>query len=55
VYDITGEKITTLINKRLSSGNYEVSFNARNISSGMYIYKIEAGEYSDVKKMILLR
>ena len=59
VYNLLGEVVTTLVNKQQSAGNYEVSFDAASaaggLSSGIYLYKIQAGDYSDLKKMILLR
>jgi hypothetical protein len=55
VYNIAGQKIQTLLNKKMSAGSHKVDFNAENLSSGVYFYKIEAGEFQDVKKMILLR
>jgi hypothetical protein len=55
VYDILGEEVTTLITKKLRAGNHTYQFDGSNIASGVYLYKIAAGEYTDVKKMILLR
>jgi len=55
VYDILGEEVVTLVNKPQFAGNYEVSFDGSYLSSGIYLYQIQAGDYSDVKKMILLR
>jgi hypothetical protein len=55
VYNTTGQKINTLIKERMSAGSHLVEFNAQNLSSGVYFYRIEAGEYQDVKKMILIR
>jgi photosystem II stability/assembly factor-like uncharacterized protein len=55
VYNITGQKVVTLLNKKMPAGNHQVEFNAQNLSSGVYFYRIEAGEFQDVKKMILLR
>ncbi|NOX65959.1 MAG: T9SS type A sorting domain-containing protein [Chlorobi bacterium] len=55
VYDILGKEIATLVNKEQQSGNYEVNFNASNLPSGMYLYKIQAGEFSNTKKMLLLK
>jgi len=55
VYDILGNEITTLVNEVLERGNHQVSFDANNLSSGMYIYKISAGEYHDMKKMMLVK
>ena len=55
VYDILGSEIATLINEIKTSGNYEVSFNASNLASGMYLYKLTAGNYTKVQKMILMK
>ena len=55
VYNILGQEVITLVNEQQPAGNYEVSFDATNLTSGIYLYKIQAGGYSDVKKMILLR
>jgi hypothetical protein len=55
VYNLVGQKIETLLKKSMPAGNHKVEFNAQNLSSGIYFYKIEAGEFQDVKKMILLR
>jgi hypothetical protein len=55
IYNIIGQKIQTLLNKPMPAGYHEVEFNGQNLSSGIYLYRIEAGEWHDVKKMILLR
>ena len=55
VYDILGREVTTLVNKNQQPGNYEVEFNASQLSSGVYFYKLKAGNYTSIKKMILLR
>ncbi|MBZ0179482.1 MAG: T9SS type A sorting domain-containing protein [Melioribacteraceae bacterium] len=55
IYDILGREVATLVNKHLTPGNYEVEFNAEGLSSGVYYYRLEAGSYSQTKKMILLR
>lgn len=55
VYNILGDEITILINKELTAGIYEVGFNASGLASGIYFYRLTAGEYSDTKKFILLR
>lgn len=55
VYDILGREIATLVNEPKSAGNHTAEWNATNFSSGVYIYKITAGEFSDVKKMLLLK
>jgi plastocyanin len=55
VYDLLGNTIATLMNEVKSVGNYEVEFNADNLSSGTYIYQLRAGEFIETKKMTLLR
>ncbi len=55
VYTPLGQKIETLLSKPLKAGNHQIEFNPDNFSSGIYFYKLRAGEFQDVKKMILLR
>jgi hypothetical protein len=55
VYDILGKEISTLVNEQKSAGNYEVNFNAENLPSGIYFYKLQVGEFSEIKKMTLLK
>ncbi|MCF8241686.1 MAG: endonuclease [Melioribacteraceae bacterium] len=55
VYNLLGEKITSLLNEEKPAGRYEVSFNASNLPSGTYFYRLNTGSNSSVKKMILLR
>ena len=55
VYDILGREIQTLVNEYKNAGYYNVTFDGSNLSSGVYIYKLNAGAYSDIKKMILIK
>ena len=55
VFDVLGREVTTLVNKEQPQGDYEVDWNAANNSSGVYFYKIQAGDFVDSKKMVLLR
>jgi hypothetical protein len=55
VYNIIGQKIQTLLNKPMPAGYHEVEFNGQSLSSGIYLYRIEAGSWQDVKKMVLLK
>jgi hypothetical protein len=55
VYDVTGKEVKTLVNEVVNAGVYTVDFDASNLSSGVYFYKILAGDYMDVKKMVLLK
>ncbi len=55
VYDILGREVATLVNKQLKSGNYEVNFDAGNLTSGVYFYQLQSGNFNESKKMILLK
>ncbi|HCA42818.1 MAG TPA: hypothetical protein DEP28_06145 [Bacteroidetes bacterium] len=55
VYDVTGKLISKILNDKFTSGNYEVTFNASNLPSGVYFYKLESNNYSESKKMILIK
>lgn len=55
VYDVLGREVTTLINEEVSAGNYNVSFNASGLTSGIYFYTLSAGKISQTKSMILLK
>lgn len=55
VYSITGKEVATLINEEKTPGVYEVNFNAAGLSSGVYIYKLQSGKFSDVREMVLLK
>ena len=55
VYDAAGREVTELVNGELSAGNYDYSFNALNLSSGVYFYKLTAGDFTAVKKMLLVK
>jgi photosystem II stability/assembly factor-like uncharacterized protein len=55
VFNLLGQKIEALINKQMSVGSHEIEFTGKNLSSGVYLYRIEAGEFQEIKKMILLR
>lgn len=55
VYSITGQEVATLINEEKTPGVYEVNFDAAKLSSGVYIYRLQAGSFIDVKEMVLLK
>jgi hypothetical protein len=55
VYDIIGREVAVLVNEEKSPGNYQVSFSSENLASGVYFYKMVAGDFSSVKKMNLLK
>ncbi len=55
VYDASGKEITSLVNQQLSAGSYSVDWNATAYPSGVYFYRITAGEYIETKKMVLIK
>ena len=55
IYDVLGSEAMELLNDQKEAGIYEVEFNASNLSSGTYIYRIIAGDFVETKKMILLK
>lgn len=55
VYNIAGQEIKTLVSKEQQAGRYEVQFNATSMASGVYIYRLQAGEFVKVHKMSLIK
>ncbi len=55
VYDLLGKQIKVLVNEKKSAGKYNVSFNGMNLPSGLYLYKLEAENFVQVKKMMLIK
>ncbi len=55
IYNLCGEKIKTLVNENKIAGNYSVVFDGSNFASGIYFYRIEAGNYSNTKKLVLMK
>ena len=55
VYDVLGREISTLVNERKEAGMYNVNFDASSLTSGVYFYKVESGDFSETKKMILIK
>ena|ERR1035437_2554253 len=55
VYNSLGSKVVTLLNEYKPAGNYSVNFNAGDLPSGIYFYRLEAGQFSQVKKMMLMK
>ena len=55
VYDMLGKEIETLVNEERPAGTYELTWNAAHQTSGVYFYRLEAGGYSQIRKMILLK
>jgi len=55
VFDVLGRQVANLVNKNQKAGRYSVEFDGSNYASGLYLYKIEAGSFTNVKKMILIK
>ena len=55
LYNLLGQEVITLVNSYLETGNYEASFDFSNLSSGIYFYKMESGNFSETKKLVLIK
>ncbi|MBI5402562.1 MAG: T9SS type A sorting domain-containing protein [Ignavibacteriae bacterium] len=55
IYDVNGRKVENLVNEKQSTGIYEATWDASNYPSGVYFYKIQAGDFSETKRMILIK
>ena len=55
VYDVIGKEVQILVNENLSVGNYKVEFDGSDLPSGVYFYKLEAGDFSETRRIFLLK
>ncbi|HSL88618.1 MAG TPA: T9SS type A sorting domain-containing protein, partial [Ignavibacteriaceae bacterium] len=55
IYDVLGREIRTIVNEEKPAGNHTVEFNAADLASGVYIYRLQSGDYINSKKMLLLK
>jgi flagellar hook assembly protein FlgD len=55
IYNAVGQLVESLVNKNQKAGSHSVIWDASSISSGLYFYRIEAGEYAESKKCLLLK
>jgi hypothetical protein len=55
IYNILGEEVITLVSDRLPTGSYSYEWDASNLASGVYLYRLQAGEYVETRKMVLMR
>jgi len=55
VFDVLGKKVATLVNERQSAGTHNITFNTSGLSSGVYFYRLQAGNFSSTQKMILIK
>ena len=55
VYDLIGREVKTLVSDRQSAGIHSVTFNASNLTSGVYFYRLQAGSFTGSRKLLLLK
>ncbi len=55
LFDVLGSEVATLVNKEQSEGNYEIKFDGKNLTSGIYFYRLQAGEFVETKKMLFMK
>jgi hypothetical protein len=55
VFDMLGREVAELVNENQYAGSYNLEFNAINLPSGIYIYQLQSGNFSDMKKMLLIK
>ena len=55
IYDILGREVATLVNQNQKAGNYEIQFDASHLTSGIYLYKLQSGNFVATKKLMLLK
>lgn len=55
IYDVTGKVVQTLVNQNLSAGRYVYNFDGSDLASGVYLYKLTAGDFNNVRKMVLVK
>lgn len=55
IFDMLGREVATLVNNQMTAGSHSVVWNANNLTSGAYFYKISAGTFSEIKKMLLIK
>jgi hypothetical protein len=55
VYDVLGREVATIVSEKLPAGNYSRQWNAAKMPSGIYFYRLQAGSFTETKKLVLLR
>jgi hypothetical protein len=55
VFDVLGKKVASLVNSKQAAGDYSVLFDASNLSSGVYFYRLQAGSFVQTKKMLFIK
>ena len=55
IFNILGEEVTTLVFDRLTAGSYAYEWDAANLASGVYLYRLQSGDYVETRKMMLMK
>ena len=55
VFDLLGREVRTLVNEEMKAGSYETTFDARGLASGVYFYRLQVGDFTDTKKLLLFK
>ncbi len=55
IFDVLGREVTTLINNEMEQGSYEITYNAKNLSGGVYFYTLKAGSFTQTRKLVLAK
>ena len=55
VYNLLGQEVAALVNGERAAGSYTVDFNAEKLGTGVYFYRIDAGSFTQVKKMVIVK
>ena len=55
VYDLLGRQVAVLVNEKKAPGNYEVQFDGKGLASGVYFYRMQAGDFTQTRKLCLIR
>ncbi len=55
VYDVIGKEVVTLVNEKQSPGTYQVEFDAGSLTSGIYFYRLTSGDFTDTRRMMLIK
>lgn len=54
-YDLLGREVVVLVNEKKAPGSYEVTFDGSHLASGVYLYRLQAGDFVSTKKMLLVK
>jgi hypothetical protein len=55
VYNLLGKEVGTIVNQQLNAGSYSVDFNGEKLSSGTYFYRLQSGDFTDTKRMLMIK